>query len=227
MTQLPKAALEILSLPGVESLEKEPDGWCCHLAYGWTTDALSGGGTIIDTNLSTIRAFVKNAYVIDEHNDEPQLPDFVANVPTLAHILAAEYLQAAPAVPTDHELALLRGWIFQEFVRIPYCVNFQDSDIDLPEACKLQAESGVLWVSVANISHPFLSAQENSLFRAVHDAHHISCGADSTLNGEILAFEHACLTAPIEIHWMLRSEIVLQAAACIATGKFQPQKFVR
>lgn len=156
-----------------------------------------------------------------------QLPSFLANTPTLACSLAAEYLQAAPAVPTHRELALLRGWIYSEFVKIPYCVNFQDSDINLPEAASLQAESGVLWVSVANISHPFLSAQENSLFRAVHDAHHIEIGADSTLNGEILACERACSTAPAEIHWMLRSEIVLQAAACIATGKFQPQKFVR
>ena len=64
MSSLPKAAIAILALPGVESLEREPDGWCCHLAYGWTTDALSGGGTIIDTNLKTIRAYVVGAYRI-------------------------------------------------------------------------------------------------------------------------------------------------------------------
>jgi len=64
MTNLPKAAQEILALPGVESLEREPDGWCCHLRYGWTTDALSGGGTIVDSNLRTIRAFVRGAYVM-------------------------------------------------------------------------------------------------------------------------------------------------------------------
>jgi len=58
---LPKAAQQILTLPGVQSLEREPDGWCCHLQYGWSTDALSGGGTIIDTSLSTIRAFVRGA----------------------------------------------------------------------------------------------------------------------------------------------------------------------
>lgn len=62
---LPKAGQQILSLPGVESLEKESDGWCCHLHYGWTTDALGGGGTIIDPNLRTIRSFVVNAYRIE------------------------------------------------------------------------------------------------------------------------------------------------------------------
>jgi len=58
---LPKAAQAILAMPGVESLEREPDGWCCHLQHGWSTEALSGGGTIIDTNLSTIKAFVQGA----------------------------------------------------------------------------------------------------------------------------------------------------------------------
>lgn len=62
---LPKLAQAIFALPGVQSLEKEPDGWCCHLFYGWTTDALSGGGTIIDPSLTTIKAFVKNAYSME------------------------------------------------------------------------------------------------------------------------------------------------------------------
>ena len=59
---LPKAAAAILTMPGIESLERGPDGWCCHLAYGWTTEALSGGGTIIDSNLATIRSYVRGAY---------------------------------------------------------------------------------------------------------------------------------------------------------------------
>ena len=61
---LPKLAQRILALPGVQYLEKEPDGWCCHLFYGWTTDALSGGGTIIDTRLSVVYDHVKGAYPI-------------------------------------------------------------------------------------------------------------------------------------------------------------------
>ena len=68
MSDLPKIAQRILSLPGVESLEREPGSsreWCCHLSYGWTTDALGGGGTIIDTSLSTILDFVKGAYEIE------------------------------------------------------------------------------------------------------------------------------------------------------------------
>ena len=157
----------------------------------------------------------------------PALPAFIASAPTLAHTLAAEYLQAPAAVPTDRELEMLRGWIRAEFQRIPVIVRFEGADIPLPEMLQRWEHSGVLFISVENISHPFLTDTENALFRAVHDLHHIVVNADSTLNGEILAFEHACSTAPSEIHWMLRSEILLQAAACIATGEFQPQKLVR
>lgn len=64
MRALPKAAHRILSLHYVESLEREPDGWCCHLLYGWTTDALCGGGTIIEKDLSLIWAFVKDGYPV-------------------------------------------------------------------------------------------------------------------------------------------------------------------
>lgn len=71
---LPKAAQQILALPGVESLEREPDGWCCHLAYGWTTDALGGGGTIIDTNLATIRSFVQGAYQLEQQESATSGP---------------------------------------------------------------------------------------------------------------------------------------------------------
>ena len=72
---LPKAAAAILALPGVESLERGPDGWCCHLAFGWTTEALGGGGTIIDSNLKTIRAHVTGAY---------ELPPVAAPAPAAA-----------------------------------------------------------------------------------------------------------------------------------------------
>ncbi len=65
---LPKAALAILALPGVESLHLETDGserlWVCHLAHGWTSDALGGGGTVIDSNLRNIRAHVIGAYAL-------------------------------------------------------------------------------------------------------------------------------------------------------------------
>lgn len=52
-------ATRIRALPHVESLELEPDGWCCHLHHGLTTDALGGSGTIIDPCIRTVWAYVK------------------------------------------------------------------------------------------------------------------------------------------------------------------------
>ena len=49
----------IRSLPHVESLELEPDGWCCSLYHGLTTAALGGSGTIIDPDIRTVWAHVK------------------------------------------------------------------------------------------------------------------------------------------------------------------------
>jgi DNA invertase Pin-like site-specific DNA recombinase len=73
---LPKAAQQILAMPGVESLEREPDGWCCHLRYGWSTDALDGGGTVIDRSLATIRDHVKGArpWPLEEEKEEAPAP---------------------------------------------------------------------------------------------------------------------------------------------------------
>lgn len=156
-----------------------------------------------------------------------ELPALAAATPTLARTLAAEYLDAPAATPTAAELATLRAWIRAEFAQIPCPVAFQGADLDLPAAVDRFAADGVLVISTASISHPWLTDAENAKFRAVHDWHHIAIGADSTLNGEIATFAHACATAPALIHWMLRSEIVLQAATCIATGRFWPQKFVR
>jgi ubiquinone biosynthesis protein Coq4 len=87
--------------------------------------------------------------------------------------------------------------------------------------------TGELLISIANNSHPFLEGFANAKFRSVHDWHHVVTGADSTFTGELATFEHAAKHAPKEIKWMLFSEIVLQASACIATGRFQPQKLVR
>jgi hypothetical protein len=92
--RFPKAALAILGLPGVESLEKEDNLWVCHLLWGWTTEALGGGGTVIDASLRTIRVFVKGAY---------QLPPVPAPSPILPGEVAAPAalapLAPAPTLP--------------------------------------------------------------------------------------------------------------------------------
>lgn len=49
----------IQSLSHVQSLEREPDGWCCELVPGFTTEALGGSGVVIDHSLRTVWSLVK------------------------------------------------------------------------------------------------------------------------------------------------------------------------
>lgn len=141
--------------------------------------------------------------------------------------LAMAYIHGDPVVPTHQELAALKQWIKAEFDAIPCRVDFHYQDIDLPTAKRIFTASGILAISVLENSHPYLTFQENAQFRAVHDWHHLANGFDSTFAGELAAFEAARLSAPSCIHWLLFSEIALQAAAMLHTGEFQPQKLVK
>jgi hypothetical protein len=141
--------------------------------------------------------------------------------------LARAFVDGAAAIPTCRELAILNAWIEAEFRAIPVPVRFTAADVDLQEMLTTLRSSGDLLISIAHNDHPFLEGFTNAKFRAVHDWHHVVTGADSTFAGELATFEHAAQHAPSEIRWILFSEIALQAAACIATGRFQPQKLVQ
>jgi len=144
----------------------------------------------------------------------------------LAARLAALYA-ASPTEPTPAQQDALRAWIRHEFSQLPCAVDFWYQDVDLQTAARIYQASGTLAISVLHNFHPFLSFTDNAKFRAVHDWHHISGGQDSTLRGEIASYKQARKSAPKFIWWLLHSEIVLQAAACLHHGSFQPQKLVK
>jgi hypothetical protein len=154
---------------------------------------------------------------------EPALPALPAR--SLATRLASLY-GANAAQPTAAEIRLLKMWIHLEFENLPCPVDFLYQDVDLALANRIYENSGVLAISVLNNDHPFLTFRENAKFRATHDWHHISRKIDSSLLGEIQTYKIARKSAPRAIWWLLHSEIVLQAAACIHHGEFQAQKFV-
>jgi len=153
---------------------------------------------------------------------EPLLPSA-----SIVGKLARAFVDGSAVIPIDRELAILNAWIESEFRQIPVPVRFTTADVDLPEMLATLHSTGDLLISIAHNDHPFLEGFVNAKFRAVHDWHHVVTGADSSFTGELATFEHAAKHAPKEIKWMLFSEIALQAAACIATGRFQPQKLVR
>jgi len=140
--------------------------------------------------------------------------------------LANFYLLSPATEPSEIELCLFRGWLRSEWDRIPAKVKTTPAELTLKQAWKQYISTGDLWVSSAHNSHPYLSWVENLMFRAVHDWHHIKIGADDTLLGEMKTYTYARSTAPESIWWILRSEIILQAAACIHSGQHQPQKLV-
>lgn len=136
--------------------------------------------------------------------------------------------EAAECTPSSYEIAALKRWINEQFWQLPVPVDFHYEEIDLPLTATIFENSGILAISVLHNSHPYLSFTDNARFRAIHDWHHIQCGADSTMRGEIATFRHAKSTAPKSIHWLLFSEIVLQVAACLHNGgEFQAQRFVK
>ena len=137
------------------------------------------------------------------------------------------YLHGADRPVTASELARLRRFIAVQYSQISCPIVYVNQDVSLPECIDCLQNECVLYISVANNHHPYLTPEENARFRAVHDFHHILIGADSTFAGECATYSHAAMVAPPSIRWILFSEIVLQAAACIATGKFQSQKLVK
>ena len=143
--------------------------------------------------------------------------------------LARLYANAEPVIPTSAELAALVEWIDRQWMLVPAEVEilFTYAERTLAQTISEYIETGHLVISIAHNDHPYLTADQNARFRAIHDWHHIEIGADDSLKGEIATYYRARSTAPQAIWWMLRSEIVLQAAACIHYGAFLQQKFVR
>ena len=140
-------------------------------------------------------------------------------------LFAKAYQDGATYPPSRAELLTLNTWIEQEFLAIPCVVKFWTGDISLAE-CKAEFKKfATLNISTVHNNHPHLTKSANAKFRAVHDWHHIELGADDSFNGEWLTWE--ANNAPNSIQWILFSEIVLQAAAAIYSGKFLAQKLVK
>ena len=142
-------------------------------------------------------------------------------------MFAITYRDSAETIPTPFELASLKTWIDSEFNAIPCEVKFWEGDISLAECRANFSRYGVLNISTAHNSHPYLTASQNARFRAIHDWHHIIISADDSLSGEQATYFYAKNKAPKSIGWILFSEIVLQAASAIYFGEFKAQKLVK
>jgi len=141
--------------------------------------------------------------------------------------LASQYLRSKGVRPSELEMTTFRNWLYLQFNRIRGFVEFTEAEVTPAEMVLTHCLDGKLLISTAHNRHPFLLPIENAWFRAVHDWHHLQAMAGYDLAGEILVCQYSQSTAPPEIHWMLWSEVVLQAAAAIQTKSFPRQKLVR
>jgi hypothetical protein len=145
----------------------------------------------------------------------------------LASTLAPIYTHGSHTEPTSWEKDTLITWLYNEYVKI-CAINYVDREVSPEKMTNYHQQFGVLLISEANNDpHPVWKPHQNLAFRAVHDWHHIKTGAGFDMLGEIQTYHEAIKTAPPSIHWILFSEIVLQAAVAIHTGAFPAQKLVK
>jgi hypothetical protein len=145
---------------------------------------------------------------------------------TLASALAGLYQRGEHTEPTPHEEILFGLWLNKQFDNIPHPVRFTKDEVSPERLLHTFIQTGDLLISAANNQSVWSHAQ-NLMFRAVHDYHHIKANASFNMIGEIQAYGEAAKVAPKSIHWILFSEIVLQAATAIHTGTFPVQKLVK
>jgi hypothetical protein len=142
--------------------------------------------------------------------------------------MAIEYALAPQAAATPSEISAFLGWLDYSFSQIPATVEFTSADVEPAELMDCWRVTGRLLISEAHGETAPWDAETNRRFRAVHDWHHILTGAGFGWEGEKATYDYACATAPEMIHWILRSEILLQAAYRLETGSFAAeQKLVR
>ena len=140
---------------------------------------------------------------------------------------AHQYQHGMASSLTPLESQALLQWLNLSYGAIAHQVRYTDSDVS-PEEFVLHWETyGQLLISRANSDHPFFSLADNCRFRAVHDMHHILTGCRFDWEGELATYQYAAQSAPRLIRWILRSEILGQAAVAITTGSFPEQKLVR
>jgi hypothetical protein len=142
-------------------------------------------------------------------------------------IIAAQYVAGDPAIPSPAELASFRGWLAEAFRCIAHSVVVTPAEVSPETFMATWQVSGKLLISSAHSEHPFWDVETNVRFRAVHDFHHLLTDGGFGWEGEVATYQYAKATAPKLIHWILRSEILGQAAAALRMGAFQEQKLVR
>lgn len=146
----------------------------------------------------------------------------------VADMIASQYMAGVHTQPTKAESEAFFRWLTEQYFNLPCRVKFVDAEVSPETMLHYYQFEQTLYISMLHSDdHPLLTPSQNWMFRAVHDYHHASKGFGFDATGEIQAALYAMSTAPAEIHWIIWSEVAMQACACVSTGEFQAQKLVK
>jgi hypothetical protein len=159
----------------------------------------------------------------------------LASDPSFLPTMAGAFQVGRELTPTETDLALFHRWLADEFLVIPADVCWVDREVPLSEAVLaltrpiLPGEVRLLPVSTLGTAPVagLMTAEQNLMFRAVHDHMHAKLGADDSWQGELATTLGHLLTAPPQIWPILASEVAGQASVAIFEGEFPEQRLSR
>lgn len=152
--------------------------------------------------------------------------------PTTLPTMAAMFRLGEELVPDLDTLRMFHQWLADEFASIPAHVIWCDREVPLAEAVacltgpKLPGEIRRMPVSTLGTAPVagLMTAEQNLMFRAVHDAMHAKLGVDDSWEGELATtLGHLATSAP-QIWPILASEVAGQASVAIFEGEFPEQR---
>jgi hypothetical protein len=146
--------------------------------------------------------------------------------------MAATFRLGAELSPDADTLALFHTWLSEEFASIPAHVIWCAREVPLAEAVasltgpRLPGEIRRMPVSTLGTAPVagLMTAEQNLMFRAVHDHMHARLRVDDTWEGELATTLGHLATSCPQIWPILASEVAGQAAVAIFEGEFPEQR---
>ena len=180
---------------------------------------------------ATTTANLTSAAILRIHAQASRL----AADPTTLPTMAAAFRLGAELKPDATTLGLFHQWLADEFQALTasVVVAFVPREVPLTEA--VAALRSPLLPGEARRSMPvstlgtapvagLMTAEQNLMFRAVHDAMHAKLGSDDSWQGELATTLGHMATACPQIWPILASEVAGQAAVAIFEGEFPEQR---
>jgi hypothetical protein len=152
--------------------------------------------------------------------------------PSFLPTMAGAFRVGPEHTPSGSDLDLFHRWLADEHLTIPADVCWVDREVPLKAAVAaltgpiLPGETRLLPVSTLGTSPVagLMTAEQNLMFRAVHDHMHAKLGVDDSWFGELATTLGHLHTAPPQIWPILASEVAGQAAVSIFEGDFPEQR---